>query len=156
MVKHPSARAAPRWRGYNDSNDTPGWYNKPPQQFNHLGPRCSLGVGPKRGEGGGGEINSKHLHFPGMYKTTYFSLWEWMGAAAWGADLMSVPECCRGRYLKKKKNILCIRYLHSEYIHIKLTLHPTHFACLLYFWNHRGHVTLQLMVGLKWTSAILK
>lgn len=88
------------------------------------GPSLQSWCGPKRGgEGEGGEINSKHLHFPGMYETT---LWEWMGAAAWGADLMSVPECFRGRYFKKNNNF-CIIYLHSEYIHIKLTLHPTDF-----------------------------
>lgn len=37
-------------------------------------------VGAKRREGG--RDTFKASHFPGMYETTYFPLWEWMGAAA--------------------------------------------------------------------------
>lgn len=89
-----------------DSSNTLGCYNKPLSFFliHLLGPHCSLG-GSQKGEKMKNELLKfkASSHFSSYVWKTIFLIVEWMGAAAWGGDLMSVSKCFRTR-LKKQKN----------------------------------------------------
>lgn len=92
---------------------------------------------------------SKHpLIFLVMYERLreYFSVWEPMGAAAWGTDLMSLPECFRAwqkitfRACSVSNSLLHSGYWRSKHV-CRYSIHPA-----VYTYNMISHIPQTVFV----------